>query len=98
MTSCSTSPKDWFAYQLDRPDLGGGLMLAFRRAQCVAAAQTFFLHGLDPAARYEVTNLDAGGPTTIISGRDLMAKGIIPAENMSEWTRRPCASTSGQRR
>ncbi|MBM4142458.1 MAG: alpha-galactosidase [Lentisphaerae bacterium] len=76
LTSCSTAPKDWFAYQLDRPDLGGGLILAFRRAQCVEAAQTFFLRGLDPAARYEVTNLDAGGSPMSVSGRDLMAKGM----------------------
>ena len=37
--------------------------------------KTFRLGGLDPAARYEVTDLDVG-TAAIISGKHLMEKGL----------------------
>ncbi|MBN2559590.1 MAG: alpha-galactosidase [Phycisphaerae bacterium] len=64
----------WIAWQYDKPDLGGGMVQAFRREQCQAPTETLRLRGLDPTALYEVTDLDAGTPVRI-SGKDLMEQG-----------------------
>ena len=54
------------------PDLGAGLVQVFRRAESFYEAARFRLHGLEPQARYVVTDLDSGR-TQEISGRDLAA-------------------------
>ncbi len=66
----------WYGYQFHRPGEGDGVLLAFRRARCAGAAQVCRLRGLDPAARYAVTNFDADGATTLSTGRELMEQGL----------------------
>lgn len=52
-----------------------GVVEAFRRAKCDDGAKTFRLGGLDPAARYEVTDSDTG-QTAAIAGKTLMDEGL----------------------
>ena len=66
---------DWAAWQFNRPEQGDGMVQAFRREKSDDLMKDLRLRGLDAAAAYEVTNLDAGAPNTI-SGRDLMQKGL----------------------
>ena len=66
------------AWQFDRPEKGEGMVQVFRRDESVYEAARFKLQGLDPAARYAVTNLDSGEQKTV-SGRDLIEKGLAVA-------------------
>ncbi len=73
---------EWAAWQFNRPEQGDGMVQAFRREQNGEAAQDLRLRGLEPAATYEVTNLDTGEPKDV-SGRDLMEQGLrveIPSQ------------------
>jgi alpha-galactosidase len=66
---------EWAAWQFNRPEQGDGMVQAFRRENDSDTAKDLRLRGLDGAATYEVTDLDAGVPGTI-SGTDLMEKGL----------------------
>ena len=79
----TTSQADWYAYQLDRPDLGQGCALFFRRPEATEPSCQVELHNIDPAATYQVTltgeTYDEGGPEQL-SGRELERRTIkIPA-------------------
>jgi alpha-galactosidase len=65
----------WIAWQFDRPEQGEGMIQAFRRINCDSKIMTFRLSGLNPAARYEVTNFDLENSTKI-SGRELIERGV----------------------
>jgi alpha-galactosidase len=75
LSEYSLSDDVWMAWQFDRPELGEGMMQAFRRDQSEEATGTFRLRGLDPAEQYEVTNLDVETPSKM-SGKDLMERGL----------------------
>ncbi|MGA9799279.1 MAG: alpha-galactosidase [Terriglobales bacterium] len=66
---------EWAAWQFNRPAEGDGMVQAFRRDQNDEAARDLRLRGIDPAATYEVTNVDAGAPVQL-SGKDLMQRGL----------------------
>jgi alpha-galactosidase len=66
---------EWAAWQFNRPEEGDGMVQTFRREKSEDAAKDIRLRGLDTAATYEVTNLDAGVPKTV-TGKDLMQKGL----------------------
>jgi alpha-galactosidase len=66
---------EWVAWQFNRPEEGDGMIQAFRREKSNDLTHVLRLRGLDAAATYEVTNLDAEVPNTA-SGRDLMEKGL----------------------
>jgi alpha-galactosidase len=66
---------EWAAWQFHRPEEGDGMVQSFRREQNTQSAKEVLLRGLDATANYEVTNPDAG-TATIISGKDLMQKGL----------------------
>jgi len=51
----TTSQRDWYAYQLDRPDLGEGAVLVFRRPESPDEARTIRLQQIDPQADYLVS-------------------------------------------
>jgi alpha-galactosidase len=61
----------WIAWQFHRPDLGEGLVQAFRRPESGPEAITVSLRDLDPQTRYEIENLDGGKQSRL--GRDLAA-------------------------
>ncbi len=75
LTPYSLAVDQWIAWQFNRPESGDGLVQAFRRSSNQVASQTFRLQGLEPAAWYEITNLDLPGSKTE-SGEELMREGL----------------------
>lgn len=63
----------WCGWQLDRPELGQGMAVFFRRAKSPYAAVDVALRGLDPEAAYEVTFRETYDvrETRTLKGRDL---------------------------
>ena len=78
LTPYSLDPTLWMAWQFDVPEKGEGMVQAFRRDESVYEAARFKLRGLDPGARYTVTNLDSGESQTL-TGRELLEKGLAVA-------------------
>jgi alpha-galactosidase len=75
LTSYHQADDVWMAWQFDRPDLGGGAVQAFRRAGSPYESARFRLRGLDPEARYRVTDGDRDGAVET-TGRELMETGL----------------------
>lgn len=75
LTRYSLNDDDWLAYQLDRPDLNGGVILAFRREKSPHPAAIFKLRALDPNASYEVRNMDSRR-SRVMAGRQLAEHGL----------------------
>jgi alpha-galactosidase len=64
------------AWQFNRPEVGSGIVQAFRRADSIYRSAQLQLRGLDPAATYEVTDLDAHRPARV-PGHELPEPGLI---------------------
>jgi alpha-galactosidase len=75
LTPYSLENDAWIAWQYDRPDLGSGIIQAFRRPDNKYATKSFRLRGLDPAAKYDLVNFDASG-ASVYSGQMLMETGV----------------------
>ncbi len=75
LTDYSLADNVWIAWQYDRPETGEGVVQAFRRDKSDEAAGTFKLSGLDPEARYRLSDLDTDAVTETL-GKDLMEKGL----------------------
>jgi alpha-galactosidase len=75
LTPYSLENKVWIAWQFDRPEVGEGVVQAFRRAECNEESAKFRLRGLDPNAVYVLTNLDVAGSTEM-TGRELLDAGL----------------------
>ncbi len=75
LTPYSLEADCWIAWQFNMPEQGDGVVQAFRRPACAESDKSFLLRGLDPAAKYEVTDLDRPGQLRM-SGRELMGKGL----------------------
>jgi alpha-galactosidase len=71
LTPYSLSSEAWVAWQFDRPDLGGGVVQAFRRPDCAQESITVRLRGLDPRARYRLRDLDEAS-FRVVTGQELM--------------------------
>ncbi len=69
----NASERSWCAWQYDRPDLGQGFAMVFRRARSEYLAADVGLRGLDPKAKYEVTLAETyqSEPTRSMSGSEL---------------------------
>src|SRR5262249_40530759 len=65
----------WAAWQLDRPDLGRGTVVAFRRHRSPFAQLTIPLRRLDPRSTYEFHWRDRGTRERL-SGEELLARGL----------------------
>jgi alpha-galactosidase len=76
LTAYSLDDRDWMAWQFDDPEAGAGMVQAFRRKDSPFLAARFPLHGLDPAATYEVTDLDAPGAGQRFTGKALIEDGL----------------------
>ncbi len=76
LSAFTTANDAWMVWQFDRPDLGEGMVQAFRRADSPCAAMGFQLKGLDPNAKYRVTNVDIKGTKTM-TGQQLMEKYLL---------------------
>ncbi len=75
LTPYSRQSDRWIAWQFNRPELGDGVVQAFRRGQCAEATLNFRLRGLDSKAGYEVMNFDLAS-VEMFSGDELMKKGL----------------------
>ena len=75
LTRHAQGPDQFVAYQMHRPDLDAGLVLAFRRAKCDVARISVALGGLKPLADYNVELIDEERhkTTQTVSGRVLAA-------------------------
>ncbi len=75
LTPYSLADDVWVAWQWHRPDLGAGVVQAFRRASCQQASVTLSLRGLESEARYAVTDFDTGDRREL-SGKRLLQGGL----------------------
>jgi alpha-galactosidase len=80
LTPGTLSQHDWYAWQMDRPDLGEGVVVAYRRKDSPFLAAAFPLQGLEPQAVYTVENLDTGTATRA-TGQALLETGLTVAIN-----------------
>lgn len=75
LTEFSTTQDAWMACQHDCADLGEGLVVALKRPLSPFATARLVLHGLEPKAEYEVTNLDTR-ETQRFQGSALLERGL----------------------
>ena len=75
LTPYSVGDADWLAMQFNRPEEADGVVLAYRRPACGEESVRLKLHGLDPAAQYEVRSLDATA-AAVVSGKSLLDEGL----------------------
>jgi len=75
LTAYSLDSSVWMAWQFDLPERGEGMVQAFRREQSIYESVRLRLRGLDPAARYLVTDLDSTEARTL-TGRELRETGL----------------------
>jgi alpha-galactosidase len=75
LTNYSQAPDVWMAYQLDRADLGEGLIVALKRPQSPYRSARLALKGLHEKATYEVRNLDTNDQKTCC-GEELANEGL----------------------
>jgi len=68
----------WIGWQFHRPETGEGMVQMFRRAESTYESIRVRLQGLEPAAIYVLTDLDATGATEM-TGRELVEKGLVIA-------------------
>jgi alpha-galactosidase len=68
----------WCAYELYRPDLGKGFILAFRRDNATADKITVYPGDINPNSRYDFENFDLK-KHTVVSGKDLIKNGLVIA-------------------
>ena len=66
----------WVAWQFDRPELGQGMVQAFRRDQSPYETARLRLRGLDPEAVYRLHDFDQTHPWEA-RGRDLLETGLL---------------------
>jgi len=66
----------WMAWQFDRPEVGEGMVQIFRRDQSPYESARFKLRGLDPNARYTITELERSDSHRELSGSELMENGL----------------------
>jgi alpha-galactosidase len=58
LTPWTNAPDAWVAWQFNRPDLEGGIALAFRRQTCPTPSISLRLRGLRAHSLYDVTLID----------------------------------------
>jgi alpha-galactosidase len=75
LTPYSLDNAVWMAWQFDRPEIGEGVVQVFRRAENPYESARFQLRGLEPAARYVVTDIDSG-KSRELTGGELNGSGL----------------------
>lgn len=65
------SNAQWYAYQMDRPDLDGGFVMAFRREDALDETITLRVHVPEGASQITFTDADSGESRSLpLSGED----------------------------
>lgn len=72
LTPISASDQTWLAYQCDRPDLGSGMVMAFRRAKAPEDSLAVKLRNLAANCTYDIEDLDSGSRQRV-SSKELAA-------------------------
>ncbi len=75
LTKCNVDNDAWIAWQFDEPEQGAGVVQAFRRPGCIYESARLKLHGLDPKARYQLTQFDPPSQSET-TGEELLQEGI----------------------
>jgi len=70
LTPVNVDPRVWCAWQFNRPELGRGFAMFFRRPKSPNPNIEVSLHGLDPGAEYEMTFVDRA-ETRRLTGENL---------------------------
>jgi alpha-galactosidase len=76
LTEYTLAEDTWMAWQFGRPEMGQGMVQAFRRPQCPSTEVRLKLRGLDPGKTYEISDRDKPGSNRF-SGRELMESGLL---------------------
>ena len=87
-TGVTIARTDWFAYQMNRPDLGRAVVVSIRRDECPFEVATYPLRGLCADAMYAVEDADTGEITSM-PGTALMQAGLtirIPTRRTAKTT------------
>jgi alpha-galactosidase len=69
------SEDSWMAWQFNRPEKGDGMVQVFRHKESAFEAVRCRLCGLDPAARYRLTDMDTNQASEM-TGQEMMTKGV----------------------
>ena len=75
LTPYSVEKHTWIAWQFDKPEIGEGMVEAFRRDQSFYTSTNLCLRGLEPGATYTIADMDTNQQSEM-SGKDLMEKGL----------------------
>jgi alpha-galactosidase len=78
LLSFTLAEDSWAAWQYDRPDLGAGVVLVFRRPQSPLIEAKFPLKGLEAESIYEFRDTDSGA-LTLLSGKECLERGLYVA-------------------
>jgi alpha-galactosidase len=78
LLSFALAEDSWAAWQYDRPDLGAGVVLVFRRPQSPLIEAKFPLKGLEVESLYEFRDTDSGA-LTLLSGKECLERGLYVA-------------------
>lgn len=76
LTPYDKSQTCWLAWEFHLPEKDCGYVQAFRRENNISTKFRPVLRGLDPDAKYEVTDRDSGR-IQVASGRELMTTGLL---------------------
>jgi len=76
LTPYSSANDVWLVWQYHRPDEREGVVQAFRRPDSNASEAMFKLRGLNPSAKYLVTDLDRPEDSQSRDGAELMGQGL----------------------
>ena len=77
LTAYQLNEELWLAWQFNLPEQGKGMVQAFRRAGSNYESARFKLYGLDPQARYIVTDIDHPDVTEQFTGAELAERGLL---------------------
>jgi len=75
LTQCNVDKDAWIAWQFNDSEKNAGVVQAFRRSECIYESARLKLRGLDPKARYQLTQFDPPSQSEM-TGEELLHKGI----------------------
>lgn len=89
LTPYSLEKNIWIGWEYYRPKTGTGFIQMFRRADATKDSETFRLKGLDPKAKYKITDFD-DNRSVVVKGKELLDQGIkltLPEKSQAQLIR-----------